>query len=228
MNASVATTVLSVRADARRHVVPDRAELHVEVAVRSDSRAAGRAAATAAFDAVAARLRALGGSVRSLEALRAPLTWAVEAVDSWSDGEHVECHLRATVHVRDFDLLPDVGAALSGDGVELGRVSWRLDDDNPVWPQVRADAIASALRKGGDYAAALGGELLSVEQVADDGLLGDGLLGDGPAESFGGDSVVLASKAAGDGEHSTQLHPQPQVAVAVIEARFVASCRPLR
>lgn len=49
---------------------------------------------------------------------------------------------------------------------------WSVDDDNPDWALVRADAISAALFKGQDYASALGGSVVAVEHVADAGLLG--------------------------------------------------------
>ena len=75
------------------------------------------------------------------------------------------------------------------DMVNIGSVHWFVDHDNPVWAQVRADAIRAALHKGQDYATALAGSIISVEHVADVGLLA----GDTPdrmAHRPGGDAPL--------------------------------------
>jgi hypothetical protein len=69
-----------------------------------------------------------------------------------------------------------------------------VDWDNPAWPDVRAGAIQAAIAKGHDYAAALGGSLRTVEQIADAGLLG----GDHPEHRFSGGRTVYAVAAGGD------------------------------
>ena len=94
-------------------------------------------------------------------------------------------------------------------------VQWSVDHDNAAWAAVRADAIEAALLKGRDYASALRGELVSVDHIADAGLLG----GDATQamERFRAQSL-----AAGGGGGTASMTPVPQVLTAVIEARLTA------
>jgi uncharacterized protein YggE len=96
-------------------------------------------------------------------------------------------------------------------------VSWHADWDNPGWRQVRAAAIAAAIAKGRDYAAALGGRLAAVGHIADPGLIG----GDGQHwAATAGRALALASP---DTQGLPSLDPVPQELTAVIEARFTAA-----
>jgi uncharacterized protein YggE len=101
------------------------------------------------------------------------------------------------------------------------QVDWNVDWDNPAWPQVRAAAIQAAIRKGHDYAAALGGSLQSVEHIADAGLLGDS--GDGGSFRFSGRASRAMAAGAGGGSDAPSLDPVPQELAATIEARFTAT-----
>ena len=123
--------------------------------------------------------------------------------------------LRLTV--RDFALIADVTATLSQwDAVDVESVTWSVDEDNVEWAAVRADAISAALRKGRDYAQALGGSIVSIDHVADAGLLGGDDSGarrrpqnlSAPLGAFGG---------------APSLDPVPQTVYATIEARFTAT-----
>lgn len=82
---------------------------------------------------------------------------------------------------------------------------------------VRAAAIQAAIRKGSDYATALGGSLRTVEHVADAGLLG----GDG-AQHRVASPMARAAAAAGGEPDAPSLDPVPQELVAIIEARLTA------
>lgn len=85
---------------------------------------------------------------------------------------------------------------------------------------VRADAIRAALVKGQDYAAALGGAVLTVEHIADAGLLGSGgeRVSSGPWQA-----QALGSSAAGSAAGATSLDPVPQIVQATIDARLTAT-----
>ncbi len=106
------------------------------------------------------------------------------------------------------------------------QVTWHVDDDNPGWSAVRAEAIEAALRKGRDYAVALGVSLSRVEHVADTGLLGgsDG----GHTAARRAHAVALTAGGRGGEEIDTpSLDPVPQQLTAVIEARLRATAAPL-
>ena len=57
--------------------------------------------------------------------------------------------------MRDFQLLGPVEGIVTGpDVVNISTVVWAVDEDNPAWARVRADAIRAALHRGQDYASA--------------------------------------------------------------------------
>ena len=119
--------------------------------------------------------------------------------------------------VRELDTLDELTALLAGhDRLRVDEVQWGVDPDNPAWPVVRADAIRAAIRKGRDYAAALGGSLQSVEHLADAGLLG------GTDQPYGGAWVHQSGMARSGSRGVPSLDPVPQTLTATIEARFVA------
>lgn len=221
-----ATTTISVRGEAQRTVSPDQAGLHAVVSRAAASTPAAAAAAREAVDDVTGRLGDLEGRVLTADSARAPLTWSVQSIQTHEEYDRrghgptgrQACDVMLAITARDFARLPEVVAALTArDDVRIDWVDWTVDDDNAEWALVRADAIQAALRKSDDYAAALGGPVLTVDQVADAGLLG----GDASA-GWDGPRAMRATAAAGAPE-GVSLDPVPQVVRAVIDARFTAS-----
>jgi uncharacterized protein YggE len=221
--------LLSVRGDAQRTVAPDQASFSCGVAVLADSKEAARADAAASLRQLTDALTELGGRPLTTDATQAPLTWSAYSVQTHPDhgydkrtGEHGptgrhRAIVRVRVLVRDFSLVARVEALLGQvTHAELHSVNWSVDDDNAAWAQVRADAIHAALAKGRDYAAALGGSVVAVQQIADGGLL------DGSPSQERLLSARAASGSVGGGEDGIALDPAPQVVSAVIDARLSA------
>jgi uncharacterized protein YggE len=214
--------VLSVRGEAQRTVAPDQAALSCAVSVLADSKDAARAGAIAALEQLTEALAELGGQPLTPEAARVPLTWSAYSVQTHRDhGNHGPtgrhwAMVQLRIMVRDFVLVPRVEALLGrAEHAEVGFVNWSVDDDNAAWAQVRADAIHAALAKGRDYAAALGGSVTAVQQIADGGLL-DGT----PSYEHGARLARMSGNGDADG---LALDPVPQTVGAVIEARLSAS-----
>ena len=178
---------------------------------------------------ILADLARLGGSTLTAETTRAALTWSTQSMRTQAEYDHDkitgahgptgrhQSSVTLLVTVRDFSLLAGVAVAMTReDSIEIHSVSWSVDEDNSEWALVRADAIHAALRKGQDYAAALGGSVVSVDHVADAGLLG--------GDNSGYTAARGASLAAfGAGGADISLDPVPQVLNATIEARFTAT-----
>jgi uncharacterized protein YggE len=224
--------VLSVRGEARRTVPPDSAVVAVTIECSRGSKPEAVQAAAAELDGLTADLAAQGGVALDSGTGRHPLTWSaqsgttqVERAYDDQTGRHqptgqVTASVAVLITVRAFGLLDTLGALLAAhDTVSVRGVDWQVDWDNPAWPDVRAAAIQAAIRKGRDYAAALGGSLRGVEHIADAGLLG----GDGAQPRFPGTGAMARMAAAAGGESDApSLDPVPQELVAVIEARFTA------
>jgi len=226
--------LLSVRGDARQTVPPDYAIMAGAIELSRQSKAAALRAAAAALDSLTASLAALGAVALGAETGRGRLTWSAQSATTRAEQRENEqtgryeptgrviATVAVMITVRAFDLLDALGAALAAhEDFSIADVSWHVDWDNPGWPQVRAAAIQAAIRKGHDYAAALGGSLRSVEHIADPGLLGGG--GDGPGFRSAGARMARALSSAGGEPDTPSLDPVPQELAATIEARFTAT-----
>ena len=227
-----ADPLLSVRADARQTVAPDYATLAGAIATMQESRPEALRAAARDLEHLTAGLAALGGVPLDAQSGRRPLTWSAQSATTRAERDqdeqtgHYELTGRVTatvaviITVRAFELLDAVGAVLAAQQtLSVHDVSWDADWDNPAWPAVRAAAIRAAIRKGRDYAAALGGSLDRVEHIADAGLLGGS---DSTSFQFSSRSS-RALRSGGDDGDVPSLDPVPQELTAVIEARFAAA-----
>jgi uncharacterized protein YggE len=162
---------------------------------------------------------------------RRPLTWSAH---SWTTREElyhdketmrmersgqVTATAALRVTVRDLDALEGLSGVLAAaPDLNVHGVTWQVDWDNPAWPQVRAAAIAAAIGKARDYAAALGATVRHVEHIADAGLLG----GDtAPHHTVHG--MAFRAASGGDQPGTPALTPVPQELIATIEARFRAT-----
>jgi len=224
MGSPHASTSLSVRGEAQRTTVPDEARVFSTVSATADSKATAVSEVQTVLRGILADLAAFGGSVLTAESTRAALTWSTQSMQTQEEhannkvtGEHGptgrhQASVSLLITVRDFSLLAGAATTATGrDSVEVHSVSWSVDEDNAQWALVRAEAIRAALLKGQDYAAALGGTVVSVDHVADAGLLG--------GDNHGRRSFAMA--ASGGGGEMT-LDPIPQILSATIEARFTA------
>jgi uncharacterized protein len=234
-------TVLSVRGDAQLEVAPDEATLAWMVGAIEDDKAAALRVLRRRLGAATDALRDLGGVVRGVGEERPPLAWLVGPMRSepehrWDQRQRrqvptgkVRASAAVTVLVRDFDLLKRVDTALAGhEDAHLRYVNWLVDHDNPGWQQVRAKAVDAAVAKARDYAAALGGALVSTEHVADVGLLGGRERGFAhPMAARAAMSMPDAADAGDEDEDGPSLDPVPQELEAGIEARFTATVAPL-
>jgi len=224
---------LSVRGDARQTVAPDYVVLDATIASFRGSKGAALRAAASSLDRLTADLASLGAVPLGAETERSPMTWSAQSATTQVERDHnkktgryeptgqVTATVAILITVRALDKLDALGAALAThENLHVHAVSWEVDWDNPAWPQVRAAAIRAAVRKGRDYAAALGGSLHRVEHIADVGLLGGGEPAHFRAASAR--SPLLAGRG-GEESDAPSLDPVPQELTAVIEARFVAT-----
>ncbi len=224
---------LSVRGDARQTVAPDYVILAGAIELSRGSKAEAVRAAASGLDRLTADLAALGGVALGVDTERRPLTWSAQSATTRVERDHnkktgryeptgqVTATVTVLIAVRAFDTLDALGAVLAGhETLNVHEVGWHVDWDNPAWPQVRAAAIRAAIRKGRDYAAALGGSLHNVEHIADAGLLGGG---DSTQYRFTGRALAMPASSGGGEPDTPSLDPVPQELTAVIEARFTAT-----
>lgn len=222
-------TLLSVRGEAQRTVAADEATVYLSVSATRAAKPEATSDVAGAVAGLTAELATLGGEVLTAQNTRAPLTWSTQSMRT--SAEHAQdrttgeygptgrqiSSVSLLITVRDFALLGRVQAALTErNSVDVHSVQWSVDDDNPEWATVRADAIHAAVLKGQDYASALGGSVIGVEHVADAGLLG--------GDASGGRAYVAqaASLSLGGEADIASLDPVPQPLSATIEARLTA------
>ena len=225
---------ISVRGEARRTIAPDYLTLQCWLTASGDGKAEALARVRASQQRLTGALTELGGAVLTVDTQGSALTWSVGSLTTHdehdfdkSTGQHgatgrVAANAAVTITVRDLSSVNAVGDALASiDGLHINSVDWHVDRDNAAWRVVRADAIAAAMDKGRDYAAALGGTVTIVEHVADAGLLGGA-----DASLYRHSSLIhdgAAARGMGGSADVPSLDPVPQDIYAVVEARLVAS-----
>jgi uncharacterized protein YggE len=199
---------VAVHADARREVVPDSFEIVVRVACRSADADAAMAALTTGFERVEETIDAL--PVPEVVARRGAVSqrrilW--EQNPAWLASRIVR------LTGRDIERAGDVIAPiadLSGavDGLELTGPIWQLDPDNPVHAQLQAEAVREARARAQRYAAALGGTLGPLIELAD------------PTMDRG--PVAFAARSAGhaDGFETMDYSPVPIEVQAGVDGRW--------
>ena len=225
-------TVISVRGDAQLEVPPDVATMHGRITTVESSKKAALLAVTDRLEAILSSLRELGGTTMAAGDDRRPLTWLTRSATSHPrvrfDKERqrrvrtgkIVAEVGVVIQLRDFALTDRVAVALaSHEGYHGAQVGWSVDHDNAAWRRVRADAIAAAIRKAHDYADALHGTLVSLDHLADVGLLG--AAEERSAHTFGVSAARLLRGTAR--KRVPSLDPEPQVLSATVEARFSAS-----
>ena len=224
---------ISVRGEARLTIAADYLTLQCWLTASGAGKADALARVRASQQRLTGALTDLGGDVLTVATQGSALTWSVGSVTTHDEhdfdkatGQHgatgrVVANAGVTITVRDLSSVNAVGDELASiEGLHINSVDWHVDRDNAAWRVVRADAIAAAMDKGRDYAAALGGTVTSVEHIADAGLLG------GADSSFRASSLMHAPAAArgmGGPADVPSLDPVPQDIYAVVEARLVAS-----
>jgi uncharacterized protein YggE len=208
-------STLAVRGEAELEVAPDLAVLDLTVQAQDRQR-----------DVV---LRTLAERLRTVRESLAVHGAAVERVDtgplwvnplrpgSWRGVDKVTGYqgsAQLQITVVDFDVLGEIVLALAGqEQTALHGPQWRLRPDNPGHQQAREQAVAAALLRARQYAAALGSTLTALLELADQGLGSDN--GYHPGGMF---KAMAYSQT--EEQPDLDLQPVPQTLHATVEARF--------
>jgi uncharacterized protein len=220
--------LLSVRAEARELVAPDYAVMEGQIEHVAPSKAEAVQSVTSSLERLTADLASLGAVPFDASTDRSPLTWSAHSATTHEERYHdkqtgqlirpgqVSAQVALGMTLRDLDAREELTDHLMAHpDLTVHTVTWHVDWDNPAWPRVRAAAIAAAISKARDYAAALGAALRTVEHIADTGLLG----GDG-AGHHGRAVGARSAYTRVEGPGAPALDPVPQELIATIEARF--------
>jgi hypothetical protein len=233
--------IVSVRGDAERTVAPDYVVVHCSIRAIADSKVGALEQLATAQQTLLNGLAELGGTPLTVQTRRAALTWSISSVGTGDEhdvdkatGRHgptgrVIANATAVITSRELARLDDLGRALTSvANLHFEGIAWRVDAENEHWRAVRSDAIDAAIAKGRDYAAALGGSVTRIEQIADAGLL-SGDPGDHAERAYASARGLGRETSGGSDGRSAfaALDPMPQVIRAVIEARLTAEVEPL-
>jgi uncharacterized protein len=210
--------VISVRGEAWLEAEPEIAVISVTVQARDRDR-------RTVLDRLASRnaqvidlIRGYGEAVEKLESGPASVYPDIRPKER---GERVARYLgqaSARVTIADFTVLGELITRLAD--AELVTVAgpwWSLRPDSPVYRQARLAAARDATRQAREYAEAFGGQLGTLIEAADAGLL------TGQADhqiQFRARAVAGPASARASEPPSLDLEPVRQPVAAHVEARF--------
>lgn len=221
------STEITVRGSFSAFQPPERATVHATVGMQGP-------AMEPVYGRVAADLGALTNSLLPLHRPNGgPVTWwSAGQLRTWSsrpwnnEGRQLPLvhHASATVAVKfsDFaEMSRWIGTHTAGtEGFRVTGIEWALTAArrDQLNKEVRTKAVADAVVRAEQYAAALGFSRVRPVAVADAGMLGSGLVPSGGATAA---FMRAASAPAGGGE--VALVPEDIEVSATVDARFVAS-----
>lgn len=205
---------MRVRGSAHRELAPDYAVAQVSIAVRDDDR-------SAALAAVKAQLATFREAVEGHDDIRSSRMSSIRVTENyeWNPKTNTQeqrgwiASVNGSVEA-DTESVPEVIGRIADTGAQIGYVDWRLDVANPVYREVRKEAVADAVRAAEDFAAALGRQVGDLRVLADSGLLG----GESPTSPAPMMARAMSSDMAGAGP--IDIDPAPQFVTASVEATF--------
>lgn len=198
-----------VRGEAFREVPPEQAVLSVTVSARDRDR-----------EVVVARLAERAGELRAVldgyaDAIERRETSGVQVYPDLKRGSErvvaYTAHAGTTVTVTDFGVLGELLLRLARlQQAVVAGPWWQLRPGSKAGADVRRTAIADALARAREYAAAVGARVDRLVEIADEGAGGGGVQPMMRAAAFG---------AAEDSAASLDLDPQQQTVHAAVIVR---------
>ncbi|MEV6328126.1 SIMPL domain-containing protein [Streptomyces sp. NPDC051909] len=210
---------VTVRGEGRLEVEPELARIDVSVRSGGTDRASVLTALTDRNAEALALVKSYGEAVTALE------TGALSVTPEparHGRGERVRGYrgwVRLSAEVTDFTALGELTTRLAD--LEWTRVDgpwWALRPDSPAYAEARRQAVREAVRRGREYAEALGASLVALLELSDTGLAG----AVPPGRPLGASRMAFAAESV-DEPAPLDLEPQRQTVVAEVAARFVIS-----
>ncbi|QJU53834.1 SIMPL domain-containing protein [Herbiconiux sp. KACC 21604] len=221
-------TIITVSGSNEQHHNPELAVVRIGVGFEGSKRDSVLAATRAAHESLTGSLESLRdedhGPVR---------VWHSEDIRVWGqrpwsqDNQRLPVEFHSAVFVDaefdDFEALSEwIDVVAVREGIAVDGITWSLapETDAVVRAEARRAAVADAVAKAEEYAAALGLDEISPVSIADAGLLDDarGAGGGGQAPRA---MALMAKSAPTPG--GIELRPATIVVEASVHARFVAS-----
>jgi uncharacterized protein YggE len=206
--------VVAVRGEAWREVEPEIASFAVTVTARDRDRQETLRRLASRVDSVRAVLDGYRDGIEKRE------TSGMHVYpETRGSGERVVAYsgsVTTTVTVSDFTVLGDLMLRLvNKEQAAVSGARWALRPGSPAHREARQAAIADALERAREYAAALGARVVALIELADSGLTRQ------PVDD--GFHVMATRGGVPDEIPQIDLEPRRQQVQASVEARFAIS-----
>lgn len=206
---------ISVRGEATLEAEPELARIGITVTARGTGRATVLDDLTRRNTAALTLIKEYGDAVEKLETGTLVITPEIAK----GRGERVRTHhgrVHLTATLGDFTALGELTTRLAD--LELTGVGgpwWSLRPDSPAHRTARIEAVHDAVRRAREYAHALGGTLVAMLELADEGAQ--------PATAYrhrAYGSVAIAAPPPGGQAPALDLEPERQTVHAQVIAHF--------
>ncbi len=220
---SMPDTIITVAGTSRILRDPERARVRIGVGFEGSKRDSVLAATRAAHESLTGSLESI------LDEHDGPvISWHSEDIRVWgqrpwsNDGTRLPVEFHSAVFVDaefdDFEALSEwIDVVSIRDGIAIDGIDWRLarHTEAELQAEARRGAVADALQKAGEYAAALGLGAVTPISLSDPGLL------DNPAPpQFAVQAMAKGAPVGGGG--GMELRPSAIEVEATVHARFSA------
>jgi uncharacterized protein len=209
--------IVAVRGEVFREVDPELASFTVTVSARDKDRQTTLTQVTARHDAVRGLFDQYAAAIERRE------TGAVVIhPENKGRGERIAAYagsISTKVTITDFALLGELMLRLADqDQTSVYGPFWSLRPTSQVYAEARRAAVAEAIERAREYAAALGAQVTRLIELADAGLSA----GAEPRPEVYGVMQTMSYRGVAE-QPQLNLDPQRQTVRAQIEARFAIS-----
>jgi uncharacterized protein len=217
-----AAPLLSVCGEVTLEVPPEIVELTITCAARDPKRERALELLAKRNEQCLALLKSYGDAVEKIETSSVAVHPALGFF--FGRKEKVRAYwgrVRVKVTITGFAVLGDLIARMSDqDMTALEGPWWKLRHDSPVHRHVRQEAARDAIVRAREYAEAVGARLLSLVELADEGLTTEA---PAPRAHAAPASAALRTRSTVSEPAPIDIEPQAQVVHARVEARFTIS-----
>ena len=206
------TTTVAVRGEAIREVDPEIATVLVTCTARDKDRSTTLSRLSARVEAVRSTLAGYSDALERHETSRLSVY-----AETRGRGERVAAYVgtaNTSITITDLDVVGEMMLRLADlDQIAVNGPFWALRPGSPVYREARNAAVAEAIERAREYAAALGAHITALVELTDNGMCG------------GAVPLAFASRKMMDlaGPPEMDLDPQRQTIQANVEARFEIS-----
>jgi len=210
------SAIVSVRGEARLEVEPEIATLSVTLRVVERHRDDAVARLTKRQAALTALLNEHSDAIERRHTAAMWVNPKIKGRDERQTG--YAATLRTTILVADLSVIGELATTLSSfDDASFEGPRWALRDESPVYRDARIAAAKDSLARARDYASALGSEILSLLELADQGLMTEAVTARPEPMLLGGVARGAMHSAP---EPTLDLEPARQIVRATVEARY--------